>query len=548
MGNKNKVKFAAKFVRPLHLAEERFLEVLLSEFEILRKVPPATPGFQLLVCFDDNTPAVWEHSGRRYLRKLVAREKFAAYQRELDAFLLGDVKGAAWRKSYEFNDPRFVFRYVSGGTLPIMRFAGGQDANEYYCLMYREVNPIGWNLANGGSDNRAELLNPQLTIERELREELIIADSTVNRRYELGPVAREAADLPAHAVARKLWDEYLPSRNLRNLEVVEVPVTWVQGPDSLRVRMGNEGAITRDGFFININGEDFGIELDRVARITLPENAILFSGEMVRGHLLNNPIGLFNVNRFPSNIPAETLQSKVVRPDFFFFDGKLHTGDQIDEIARGPYLDHVRTYLGDKDLKRFEERLAADSCFGLCPVTARIILRHSRWSGSGKKRQAVEGASAQGEDVRPDVAGSAGGAGEATGTVEGGTGMGVVGAAGAATGATGSPGSGAVVAAAAVATPRPPLTKRTALRVKRAEAGRRGRTAVTETRDREAIRAEVTRLTSLPKPLSKNEAYRRVAVDAQRGRAGEQRLTRKYDTPGHMVTEAVVRRICRAKW
>jgi hypothetical protein len=491
----------------------------------------------LLVCFDDNTPAVWEHSGRRYLRKLVAREKFAAYQRELDAFLLGDVKGAAWRKSYEFNDPRFVFRYVSGGTLPIMRFAGGQDANEYYCLMYREVNPIGWNLANGGSDNRAELLNPQLTIERELREELIIADSTENRRYELGPVAREAADLPAHAVARKLWDEYLPSRNLRNLEVVEVPVTWVQGPDSLRVRMGNEGAITRDGFFININGEDFGIELDRVARITLPENAILFSGEMVRGHLLNNPIGLFNVNRFPSNIPAESLQSKPVRPDFFFFDGKLHTGDQIDEIARGPYLDHVRTYLGDKDLKRFEERLAADSCFGLCPVTARIILRHSRWLGSGKKRPAAD-AAAQKEDARVDVAGGA------TAAAEGRTPMGVVGAVG--------PVSAAVVpvavVAAAVATPGPPMTKRGSLRAKRAEAGRRGRTAVTDPGDRDAIRAEVKRLTGPPKPVSNNKAYRLVAEDAQEGRAGQQRLTMRYNTPGHMVTEAVVRRICEADW
>jgi len=37
---------------------------------------------------------------------------------------------------------------------------------EYYCLFYRDIFPVGWNIANGGSDNNEELLNPLLTIER----------------------------------------------------------------------------------------------------------------------------------------------------------------------------------------------------------------------------------------------------------------------------------------------------------------------------------------------------------------------------------------------
>jgi len=54
---------------------------------------------------------------------------------------------------------------------------------DYYCLFYREIAPVGWNIANGGAESVAELLDPLATIERELREELIIVEPAAGHRY-----------------------------------------------------------------------------------------------------------------------------------------------------------------------------------------------------------------------------------------------------------------------------------------------------------------------------------------------------------------------------
>ena len=50
------------------------------------------------------------------------------------------------------DDPAFPFRFGNGGTLPVVRLAD----RDYYSLFYREVAPIGWNIANGGAESAAE--------------------------------------------------------------------------------------------------------------------------------------------------------------------------------------------------------------------------------------------------------------------------------------------------------------------------------------------------------------------------------------------------------
>ncbi len=394
----SKLRLSPDFARQLHLTEERFLEILLSQFSVLRRLPPAAAGFELRVRFDEHTPAIWNHQGRRRLRELQSAALRATYQRELDAFLLGDGNGGGASKTYEFNDPGFLFRYASGGTLPIMRFTEGADRSEYYCLFYREVAPIGWNLANGGTDNRAELLNPQVTIERELREELIIADVTRDRRYIFPSDIGKQIDHPAHAIARRLWNQQVPHKNLAHLRGVPVALSWVTGPDSLRVQMGDETPITRRGFFLNINGDDFGIELDRIARLAVPEDVVLFDGEIDGGRLMNCPVGLFNVNRFAANSAPETLQRKAFIPDFFFFNGVRYEGDQIRRILKHEFLGLLHEHLRPADMRDFKACLAHGKPFALCPVTARIILRYSRW---------VEAKRVQGQESgEPEVASS----------------------------------------------------------------------------------------------------------------------------------------------
>jgi hypothetical protein len=84
------------------------------------------------------------------------------------------------------------------------------------------------------------------------------------------------------------------------------------------------------------------------------------------------------------------------------------------------------------------------------------------------------------------------------------------------------------------------------LRAKRVAAGRDGRTVVKHTGDRKAIRAEVQRL--LDGGLTKTEAYRQVAEQAQKGRAGKQVLTTKYGLGLEVASPTVVMRAFKSKW
>ena len=255
-------------VGPFKRVQNRFLEVLVSHFVLKRK---EDGGSELSVHFTDNTPTVWTRRGKDAVEQMMPNfeSKWGAYQAKLDAFLLrgeGDV--------YEFFDPDFPFRYASGGALPILKL--GEE--EYYCLFYRDVSPIGWNIANGGCDTQNELLNPVDTVERELREELLIVDPRRKKRYVFKSAAGKSFDRPEFELARRFWQELYPGLDVASFDELMIPLKWIEGPDSLDVRFGEGPAESpRDGFFLNINAEDFGIEVDKIARISLDEDVTLLS-------------------------------------------------------------------------------------------------------------------------------------------------------------------------------------------------------------------------------------------------------------------------------
>lgn len=107
-------QYDEKYVRPLHLAENHFLELLLTRFTMRR----TGKGTELQVSFNDDTPAITQRQAKHAVLGRISdfRLKSAMLQRQLDGFLI-DQKGDA----FTHNDPGFPFRYASGGTLPILR-------------------------------------------------------------------------------------------------------------------------------------------------------------------------------------------------------------------------------------------------------------------------------------------------------------------------------------------------------------------------------------------------------------------------------------------
>lgn len=368
--------FDPHLVGPLGRVENRFLSVLLTEFSLRRR--EADRGAELTVHFDEHTPAIWRTEAKFAVQREIPdfASQAKRYQQELDAFLL-EGQGS----EYHFDDPRFPFRYAGGGTLPILRMG----TQEYVCLFFRDIYPVGWNIANGGFDNVHEMRNPVYAIEREFCEELIVLDPNRSQRYVFEWDAGKELDRPEFAVARRIWHEQFPDLDVPSFQEVTIPLKWFGGPDALCVHYGKEPAGRVVDCFLNINGRDFGIEVDRVAKINVEESVRLCDGEIRDRHLLNRIVGLF---------PPETLSADAVRqgtrflPEKFFFSGKVYEDPgELDAVIDGEFREHVQQFRSEEELRSLA---ACDKRYNLCPVTRSILLRYLAWQARLAKRPPQE--------------------------------------------------------------------------------------------------------------------------------------------------------------
>jgi hypothetical protein len=351
---------ASELVRPLRTAENRFLEVLVHEFSMLRK----GQGSELRISFDGDSPAIWTRQAKLKVQQSIPEfsRKAKEYQEKLDQYLINDKE-----YQFHFRDADFPFRYTSGGTLPVIRMNG----NEYYALFYRQIFPIGWNIANGGSDNTLELLNPLDIIERELREELIILDKNNRKKYSFAGDLGKPLDHPRFSVVRRFL-EIRHHLDLSTFEELPINLKWLEGPDALEIKMKEEFGNTRNysGCFLNINAEDFGIEIDKIAKINVEEHLSLFDGEVSGNQTVNTPIGLFSVDRFNEMVREGRTE---FLPDFFYWDLERHSGNDLRFCIEEHFFPSIDS------LWTAEEKNYYQSCqqkFDLCPVTKRIVARY----------------------------------------------------------------------------------------------------------------------------------------------------------------------------
>ncbi|MEO8257593.1 MAG: hypothetical protein ABI868_09645 [Acidobacteriota bacterium] len=361
-------------VLPLGDAENAFLEVLLSRFTLQRK--RRGEGVELRVSFDETTPAAWNRRGRETVRTRMPHfdTRAAFYRTRLDRILLDGGTGR-----FSHDDPDFPFRWASAGALPVLNI--GQ--RDYYCLFFRDVFPIGWNIANGATGGSDELLNPLLALDRELGEELIIVDPQQQRRYTLRPDRDTLLDHPELATFRQRWREQYPNLDLTRFRAASLPLRWEAAPDRVTVRMGTRIARLED-CYVNINAADFGIELDRIARITVNERLVLCDGELNAQRALNRPVGLFDVSRLQQALLAGRTSFV---PDRFYSGGTVRPGDAIAGFLNRTLRRDMKRWRSAPDISRFDST-PDDQKLNLCPVTAGIIRRHIASARSIRARAA----------------------------------------------------------------------------------------------------------------------------------------------------------------
>jgi hypothetical protein len=346
-----------------------FLEALVTRFTLTR----TSTGVALKLDLSPNTRAIWQRGAKSYLERRIPRFKSKAKEKQdlLDAILLDGERGDV------FDDLLFPFRYVSGGTLPIIRFLDGPEKEkDYYAFIYREVFPVGWNIANGGADSLSEILNPFRAVERELREELVIFGGDLRTLYVFEYESGRPELRPEYAAARVLW-KAIPrlARRCRLGRLGEqlIPVRWLSGPDSLHLRFGGKSQTPLDGFFLNINAKDFGIEVDRIASLGLPSDVILYDGELMGHARVAAPVGLFEVSKVQEAVAKRASQFV---PDLFYYECKRYRNPkQFPDVVNG-FINRMardrRPKWNRREWDSFEPK------FGLCPVTERIVRRHAK--------------------------------------------------------------------------------------------------------------------------------------------------------------------------
>ncbi len=363
---------------PLRVVEGRFMQALISSFELQRK----DEGVVLTVDIPSDARAIWSREGKQFLSKVIRNsqvEFLNRYGRMLDKFLVSH-QGDHLTIPQSEDKGKIFFRYASGGTLPIIKYKN----DEYYCLIYREIDPIGWNIANGGCDRCDELTHPEKTILRELNEELIIYDLVKKQRYVLGKID-EIFEYPEYVLARDVlsvrlginWED-LAIHNPKDFK-------WETGTDILVVRIGLQAQKTLKNCFININIEDLGIEIDRVAKFSISDTAILFDGELGdmpggQQNCINAPIGLFKVSTVNTIVTSDNWLHGPYIPDYIFWNGVEQTANRKshEEVIQNMYWDSISPTLNKEEKEEFQEEVETKTNLGLCPVTSTILRRYLR--------------------------------------------------------------------------------------------------------------------------------------------------------------------------
>lgn len=366
----------SSWVKPLHEAENHFLEVLVDSVSLKRKRDGS--GSTMSVTFDSDAQAIWDRRGKDEIRNNIIpnyRSQWPKYAEKLDNFFFGNSSQA----SFKLPENAFPFRFCSGGALPLITI-GDKD---YYRLHWRDIHPVGWNIVNGGSDNVLEMLDPQRIIYRELLEEFFIFDINDSDCRRLTPQINDGPawlENPVETEVLRQWQIRLLKSGIKcnSIRQERLALGWMQGPDDLKVtfydrkkNVKHHGGVRN--IFLNVNAEDFGIEVDRVVRIELPETAVICDGELLEGLLLNSVIGLFEVQALHEALRNGKTEFK---PDILFHGGRRYEGSKLPHLISRFLKEKLHNgLLRGPEKKQFEKSQREKLEFNLCPVSRNILRR-----------------------------------------------------------------------------------------------------------------------------------------------------------------------------
>lgn len=352
------------FIRREHLLKRRFW-----------------PGwtFASVVIFE-NAPRICRKNGKITLSVDLCNEHFGIYNNTGKVFLKhqywdndSQLQKHCWDTSEEVHnkllsarqdqdiftsspyDIRGIpLRWASGGFLPIVSMS-----NKTWCLVYfRDIPPIGWNVANGASEKKDEYKDLYKLIAREFSEEcIVLANSptatmpvTLYTFSYVGPYVGRRP-LLSEDFAQKHWQlrfehdgiSLNPNQLLKN-------INWRHTPFQVEVTYHRPDLRTTqtelvENVIFTINPLEFGIEVIWICEFNLEEQDYCLDGEYHLYHefLIRRPVAMFDLSWLKDIFRSEQSLGERLYNDANYLDCK-----QLPFIPS----DKIRIFDKDIELRR----------------------------------------------------------------------------------------------------------------------------------------------------------------------------------------------------
>lgn len=265
-----------------------FAAEILTRPVVLRR---SGGGLEIEIDRREVTQAVYTTDGKNRLCAESLRGERLALASRLDEqvheFMIDAPEGSA----LEIPTRQIPLRWASGGVLPVVKWRG----DVWSPFFFRDIAPVGWNIAAGSSEKEAELSDPVSFGLREFVEETIVLSRPPRPGVELyaktfpnimiggdGQMRRALKTVNRHLAIRaredKLGLEAFPAGKTPAERAIAVD--FVPTRTRLRIR-SDKGETEIADVLVCFNLLELGIEIMSVVRFDLGDDEYMLDGEML---------------------------------------------------------------------------------------------------------------------------------------------------------------------------------------------------------------------------------------------------------------------------
>lgn len=347
-----KVKRFPVFIRREDLIQKRFwpdwafaVVMLFNQVEIEKSWIGNRQVFILNIDLCDQSYGIYNNAGKSFLKHEWGNTNDFKVRCRKQSGKIRDFFHDPNNPKLTINCEQMPLRWASGGFLPIVKWRG----KKWIALFFRDLNPVGWNVANGASESKQEYKDLESLITREFGEELLVLDNRPPGDCRYVPFDFPDAEknklmehfAKQHLNLRAFHDDLCIEKSSKRLTKVNTFDT----PFRLNVKYHSHSFETLhkeiDNILFQVNPTEFGIEILKVCEFELPNDGYLLDGEIwTRSNikiLVRRPVMLFSIECMrrvfeenngsigsqtmdKAHLDCKLINSSIGRDDFYFFD------------------------------------------------------------------------------------------------------------------------------------------------------------------------------------------------------------------------------------